>query len=135
MTTVNRALLQYRLNRARVTLEEARMMVANGFEYGGANRLYYACFYAVSALLHAQGLSAARHAGVRALFGQHVIRTGRLPKEFGDLYNDLYEARQEYDYDDFVEAVPSDNGQHLLDAARFIEAIDALISTILAEET
>jgi uncharacterized protein (UPF0332 family) len=135
MTDVNPALIQYRLERARVTLDEARALVANGFTHGATNRLYYACFYAVNALLHAEGLAAARHSGVRSLFGQHFIRTGRLPSGLGELYNELYEARQETDYDDFVEETPDANALRIAEVADFIEKITALIEAILPPST
>jgi uncharacterized protein (UPF0332 family) len=66
------------------------------------NRLYYACFYAVSALLVRDGLSSSRHAGVRSLFNRHYVKTGKVPKDLATIYNDLFERRQEGDYIDFV---------------------------------
>jgi len=45
------------------------------------NRLYYSCFYAVSALLVRDGLSSLKHAGVRSLFKRHYVRTGKVPME------------------------------------------------------
>ena len=44
-------LVTYRLQRAEETLEEARVMQNIGHWNACANRLYYAAFYAVSALL------------------------------------------------------------------------------------
>ena len=41
-----------------------------------ANRIYYAVFHAVSALLISAGLSVKSHRGVMALFGEHFVRTG-----------------------------------------------------------
>ena len=50
-------LVRYRLQRARQTLEDARIL-ANASRWNPCvNRLYYACFYAVSALLLQDGLS------------------------------------------------------------------------------
>jgi uncharacterized protein (UPF0332 family) len=66
------------------------------------NRLYYACFYGVSALLAQQGLASSRHAGVRSLFNQHFVHTGEVAKDLAQIYNDLFERRQEGDYVDFV---------------------------------
>ena len=66
------------------------------------NRLYYSCFYAVSALLARDGLSSSRHTGVRSLFNRHYVRPGKVPRELARLYNDLFERRQEGDYADFV---------------------------------
>jgi hypothetical protein len=44
-------LVGYRLQRARETVEEARVLLETDHANACVNRLYYACFYAVSALL------------------------------------------------------------------------------------
>ncbi|MEW6352350.1 MAG: HEPN domain-containing protein [Thermodesulfobacteriota bacterium] len=66
------------------------------------NRLYYACFYAVSALLVRDGMSSSKHAGVRGLFHRQFVKTGSVPKELAAIYKDLFERRQEGDYVDLV---------------------------------
>ena len=75
----------------------------SGTGNAAANHLYYACFYAVSALLAANDLSSSKHSGVRSLFHQHFVRTGRFPRDMGVLYDHLFEIRQDGDYVDFVE--------------------------------
>lgn len=82
-------LIAYRLSRARESLEEAVLMAGAGHWNACANRLYYSCFYAVNALLARHATAAARHSGVRSLFGQHFIKTGLAPADLGALYNDL----------------------------------------------
>ncbi|RME91125.1 MAG: HEPN domain-containing protein [Anaerolineae bacterium] len=67
-----------------------------------ANRLYYAAFYAVSALLVRDGYTATKHSGIKALFNRHYVKTGAVSKEQGRLYNRLFDLRQEGDYLDFV---------------------------------
>ena len=39
---------------------------------------------------------------MRALLNQHFIKTGKLPKELGRAYADLFEDRQEGDYADMI---------------------------------
>ena len=68
----------------------------------GVNRLYSACFYAVSALLLTKGLTATRHSSLRTLFHQHLIRPGLLPLGQGQLYDRLFDQRQRSDYADLV---------------------------------
>lgn len=63
--------------------------------------MYYACFYAVNALLLNEGLSASKHSGVRSLFNKHFIKTSLICEESGILYNTLYDIRQTGDYEDF----------------------------------
>lgn len=102
MTESTRDLLQYRIKRAHETLEDARILAAAGRWNACVNRLYYACFYAVSALLVRDGLSSSKHAGVRSLFNKQYVTTGQISKDLARIYNDLFERRQEGDYIDFV---------------------------------
>jgi uncharacterized protein (UPF0332 family) len=95
-------LIRYRLKRAREAFEEALLMKQEAHWNTCANRLYYACFYAVSALLAKEDLGSGKHSGVKALFNQHWVKTGKVSREFGRLYSQLFEARQEGDYVDFV---------------------------------
>ncbi len=91
------------------------------------NRLYYACFYAVSALLLTEGLSATRHAGIRNLFAQQFVKTERISPEYGELYFDLFQCRLKSDYADQYQADPKVTGAWLALATSFIEEIDRLI--------
>ena len=43
-------LIRYRLSRAKDTFNEVDIQIQNNFLNNAVNRLYYACFYAVSAL-------------------------------------------------------------------------------------
>ena len=92
----------YRMARSQETLKDARILANAGRWNACVNRLYYACFYAVSALLVRHGLSSSKHTGVRSLFNRQYVKTGKVPKEFARTYNDLFERRQEGDYIDFV---------------------------------
>jgi len=95
-------LIHYRLDRAQESLDDARVLASAERWNACMNRLYYSCFYAVSALLVRDGLSSSKHTGVRSLFNRHYVRTGKVPREFARIYNDLFERRQEGDYADFV---------------------------------
>jgi uncharacterized protein (UPF0332 family) len=90
------------MTRADETLEDARILAKAGRWNACVNRLYYACFYAVSALLVMDGLSSSKHAGIRSLFNRQYVKTGKIPKNLARIYNDLFERRQEGDYIDFV---------------------------------
>ncbi len=95
-------LVLYRMTRAKEALEDARILANAGRWNACVNRLYYASFYVVSALLVRQGLSSSKHTGVRSLFNRHYVKTGKIPKDLARIYNDLFEKRQESDYIDFV---------------------------------
>ncbi|MCK9363988.1 MAG: HEPN domain-containing protein [Syntrophales bacterium] len=120
-------LIRYRLARAEETLDEARLL-AQGYHWNAAvNRLYYACFYAVLALLSQSDLSSSKHSGVRSLFTVHFVKTGKLPKEMARTYNDLFERRQEGDYDDYVIFSAEDVQSWIGTAESFVKVIKGLI--------
>ncbi len=97
-----RELIAHRLNRAEETLEDARVLARSQRWNACVNRLYYACFYAVSGLLLLDGLASSKHSGIRSHFNRQYIKTGTISKEMAQIYNDLFERRQEGDYLDFV---------------------------------
>lgn len=74
------ALIAYRLERAAETLDEARLMQREGHWNACANRLYYAAFYAVSALLLQGGYTAVKHSGIKAMFNQRLRQAGHYDK-------------------------------------------------------
>jgi uncharacterized protein (UPF0332 family) len=80
VTEWNRDLTQYRIDRALETLEDARILQKSKRWNACVNRLYYACYYAVSALLLQKGLFSSKHTGIRSMFNLHFVKTGKVPK-------------------------------------------------------
>jgi uncharacterized protein (UPF0332 family) len=85
--------VQYRLERAQEGLKDARLLADAESWNTCVNRLYYSCFYVVSALLVRDGVSSSRHTGIRSLFNRHYVRTGVVPRDLARLYNDLFKRR------------------------------------------
>ena len=127
MTQWSEELFFYRLERAQETLEDARILANSERWNACVNRLYYACFYAVSALLIKEGYSSSKHTGVRSLFNLHFVKTGVVPKELARIYNDLFERRQESDYTDFITFKESQVQPLIPQAEEFVERISILI--------
>ncbi|MEP7267552.1 MAG: HEPN domain-containing protein [Saprospiraceae bacterium] len=117
----------YRLNRAKETLVEVNLLIENKYWNSAVNRLYYASFYAVSAILIKNGVSTLSHSGCRQMFGQLFIHTGKVSTLHGKLYTELFEKRLKGDYGDFF-----DNDEETVlrlypATIDFIAAIDKLI--------
>jgi uncharacterized protein (UPF0332 family) len=129
MTGADEQIITYRLERARETLDEARAMAAMGHWNGCANRLYYACFYAVVALLHRRRLPTRKHTGVRALLNQHFVKVGLVSPDLGDFYSDLFDTQHEADYEDLARLTEEDIRPWIAEAERFIQAIAALAAS------
>ena len=73
MTDWNRDLIQYRIERAYETLEDAQILQESRRWKACVNRLYYACYYAVSGLLLQKNLFSSKHTGIRSLFNLHYL--------------------------------------------------------------
>jgi len=96
------ALVSYRLQRAKETLLEADALIRDNYYNAAVNRLYYACYYAVIALLAKNGISASTHKGVKIMFGMHFIVTGKIANKYSKFYSQLFNDRISGDYDDFL---------------------------------
>ena len=96
------ALAAHRLQRAKETMEELSVSMRLGYWRTAANRLYFACFYAVNALLVKNNLTANTHNGTINQLGLHFVQNGKMSKENGKLFMCLYELWQRGDYDDWV---------------------------------
>jgi uncharacterized protein len=122
------SLIHYRLDCAQESLDDARLLAEANRWNACVNRLYYSCFYAVSALLVRDGLSSSRHTGVRSLLNRHYVRTGKVPRDLARVYNDLFERRQEGDYVDFVRFQADQVRPWILQTEVFIASMKALLS-------
>ncbi|SHI76054.1 HEPN domain-containing protein [Bacteroides stercorirosoris] len=96
------AIVNYRLERAYETLKEADYNTEGGYYNAAVNRLYYACYYAASALLLHCEIEANTHNGVKTQLSMHFVRTGRLSLDYGATFSLLFEKRQASDYSDFA---------------------------------
>jgi len=91
------------------------------------NRLYYACFYAVSALLLTRDFSTSKHAHLRSLLHREFVKTGLIPKELGAYFDLLFDSRQEGDYADFARFNAEDVNGWLEISQKFIAHIETLL--------
>lgn len=120
-------LIDYRLSRAFETIDEAKYNADGGYYNTAVNRLYYAAYYAASALMLANGINANTHAGIKTMLSLHFVRTGLLDVEHGRTFLTLFENRQSGDYEDFVYCDLNLFNLLLPNTIAFIEAIKSLI--------
>lgn len=95
------AMISYRLERSEETLREADYLIAGGYYSTAINRLYYACYYAISALLIQNRIQTQTHAGVKSMLSLHFIRSGKIDIQTGKDFFRLFDLRHNNDYDDF----------------------------------
>lgn len=120
---------KYRLERAQKTLQEVDILLANGLYSTAISRMYYACFYAVMALMVKNGYELGTHKGVKAMLGLKFITTGLLDRKVGKWFNDLFDLRHRNDYDDFIDTTKEEVEECIPKAHYVVEAITDLLNT------
>ncbi len=90
------------------------------------NRLYYACFYAVLALFAKHEINSHTHSGVKTQLTLHFVKTGKLGKNLGMLYTDLFDFRQKGDYGDFFDFEEENVINLFPQVEQFIQEIETL---------
>ena len=120
-------LIDLKIERANEAIKEVPYLVEQGFYRTAANRLYYACYYVVSALLLQKGYKAHTHSGIIALFSMNFVKTGIVSSDEGKLYRSLFELRLTGDYDEVKIIDKEDVVTRLQHANDFIKTIEQLI--------
>jgi len=127
-------LIRYRLERSKEALKDAETLLSAGSLTGAVNRMYYAMFYAVVALLKTKGLASSKHSGIRAMFNQHYVKTGAVSKELGRFYGDLFDRRMKGDYVDFVEFTEDQVNTYLEKCRQYTQELWNAVNAILESE-
>ena len=122
-----KSLVSIRLQNAKETLKEISVHIENGFWNTATNRMYYACYYAVAALLLKNGISVKTHSGVRQALGKEFVVTGLVSKEQARFFSILYDNRQTGDYDDFIMMTEGKVRELYPQAVAFVETLENLI--------
>jgi hypothetical protein len=121
-------IINYWIEKTKDSLDSAQDELKAGRLSFSVNRIYYACFYAASALLMKEGLRFKKHSGVRASFQQNFVKTKRVKHELGIFYDEIFEARQRGDYIELVRFEKKQVEGWLKKAKIFVEAMKSLIS-------
>ena len=98
----------YRIERAFVALEQAKGNLKMNYLEITANRLYYAAYYAASALLIANEIRVRSHEGCIGQFSLHFVKTGVVSREMGKLFSTLFDMRLTGDYSDRFDLTEED---------------------------
>lgn len=136
LTDQNRIdIVRYRIENANQTLAEVETHKANGYYNTAVNRMYYACYYAASALLIAYGIETKSHDGVRQQLGKQMVLTGKLSAELGKFYSQLFAKRTSADYEDFISQT-LETVENLLPTAQvFVKTVEQMVNDWLTRQS
>lgn len=124
-----KAMIQYRMERAQETLEDARALFEqNRTPASIVNRSYYSMFYAALAMLATIGQETSKHSGVLALFDKYFMKPKLLPSEMGVFLHQAFDMRQTGDYEEKAELTTADAKETLDAAEKFIQTITEKLS-------
>jgi uncharacterized protein (UPF0332 family) len=128
MTENRKALIEYRLTQARDSIREADVLDQSGMSRRSVmNRLYYAMFYAVLALLQEKEMGTSKHSGAIALFDREFVKTGAFPKEMSKALHRAFELRQKGDYMEQTEVTADDVAEIRPVAEQFVESAERFL--------
>jgi len=128
MTENRKVLIAYRLTQARDSIREADVLDQSGMSRRSVmNRLYYAMFYAVLALLQEKEMGTSKHSGAIALFDREYVKTGAFPKEMSKALHRAFELRQKGDYMEETEVTAVDVAEIRPVAEQFVECVERFL--------
>jgi len=96
-------LINYRIKRAKETYLDAQILAKEKRWNSAINRLYYAAYYSITALLFSKNLQPTTHVGVKSNFSKHFIKPGTISEDLGKIYSQLFTWRHKGDYADLFD--------------------------------
>ena len=122
------ALIKYRLNEAEDSIKEAEVLLREDMSTRAVmNRLYYAMFYAVLALLQDKEMGTSKHAGAISLFDREFIKKGVFDEELSKTLHRAFELRQKGDYMEQAEVTKGDIDEMLPEIKGFVSKVKAYL--------
>jgi uncharacterized protein (UPF0332 family) len=118
------SLIRHRLEQAEDSINEAKLLQKEGMSFRSVmNRLYYAMFYSVLALLQQKGIGTSKHIGAISLFDKEFIKNGAFDKELSKRLHRAFELRQKSDYLEQTEISEQDIEEMFPKAVDFVNTI------------
>ncbi|HUS71843.1 MAG TPA: HEPN domain-containing protein [Sedimentisphaerales bacterium] len=117
-------LSQKELTRAKKALLAAKTLLENQLYQDCVSRSYYAVLHAAKAALTTVGVEPESHHAVRRMFGLHLVKSGKIEKEFAAILTAEQEDREIGDYDIYIEIEQDRARKSVLDAEKFVERIE-----------
>lgn len=109
------------------TYREAEIAISNEAWGMAANRIYYACFHAISALFVNDMHPVSTHLGMKIAFGKYYVQEGLASPQQGRLFSQLASLREKADYDCLFTTTREDVLKFLPEARALLDHIKSLI--------
>jgi uncharacterized protein (UPF0332 family) len=113
--------------KAESAIRDASLLKENGRLHACINRLYYAVFYAASAVLAFRGNTYGRHSAVRSSIHRDFVNQGLIGTDLGRIYDILLSRREQADYQPTIEFAVEEVDEYFNRAEEMLEAFKRLI--------
>lgn len=120
--------IQLELERVDKMLSQVEGLVEKKYWDILANRLYYALFHAVSALLVSDKREVGSHKGAAIRFHQFYVKTGIFSMEDGSFYSQMETLREKADYNCFFDVTEDEILSRIEPAKELVVKIKAYIN-------
>jgi len=124
----NKELSKYRLEQAERCLKSAKTLLSDEDYKGAANRSYYCVFHCMRSVLAIESIDFKSHSAVISHFRKGYIKTKKLDVLLSDVLADLFQIRNESDYDDFYILRKNDVEEQIKNAEYFLEQIKVFLN-------
>ncbi len=114
--------------RGRESLRAGQLCLHNGLYADAISRSYYSVLHAAKAVLHVHNISAESHAGVRSMFGLHIVMANLVEPKWGGEIGDMADLRFDADYDVTLEFDETDGREACERASAFLDRVRPLLA-------
>ena len=120
-------IIKYRINRANETIDEVQLLIDNNKNILAVSRIYYGCYYVLSALALKYSFDTSSHGKLIGWFNKEFIKSGKIDKKYGQFIHKAFDERSTSDYADFVEYTKNEVVTSFTGMKAFINEIENLI--------
>lgn len=121
-------LASYRIDRAKEMLAAAEDNLKAGQLRTSLNRSYYGVFHAMRAANVLRGFDSSKHSGVIAFFNKVFLKDNLMDRRLSQIIKDTSYLREKSDYDDFYIASREEAETQLMNAKKFVNAVENYIN-------
>lgn len=127
MTEEIPAYLREEMKKAEHSLKAAKKLIEEKLTDDAVSRAYYAVFHSARAALKTKGIETKTHQGLITQFALHLVKSGLLETEYGDILRQQKEDRETGDYEPFVSFSLEEAEKRVKDAEQFVRRIQKFL--------
>ncbi len=126
---------KYRIERAKETLESAKVLYERKDLIGANNRAYYSIFYTIRAVLALEPIDFKRHKDVIAYFNKNYVKNEIFPRKMGSKIVQAQTIREDSDYDDGYEPTCEKTEEQIETARELIKLVEEYVKDFKKDKT